>query len=85
MLLLIKVKEELVTEASEDNDLTTMIAIGIILCFIEHFYYRLGQLKYLVIVSFLWNDTWNWAQMLIILNEQLWTSVQSCVPDKINL
>ena len=73
---LIKVKEELVTETNEDNDLTTMTAIGIILCFIEHFYYPLGPLKYLVIVSFLWNDTWNWAQMLIILlNEQLWTSV----------
>ena len=49
--------EELVTETNEDNDLTTMIPIGIILCFIEHLYYPMGQLKYLVIVSFLWNDT----------------------------
>ena len=55
-LSLIKVKEELVTETNEDNDFTTMIPIGIILCFIEHLYYPLSQLKYLAIVSFFWND-----------------------------
>ena len=60
-----------------------MIPIGIILFFIEHLYYPLSQLKYLAIVSFLWNDTWNWAQMLIILNEWLWTSVQGCIPQGI--
>ena len=46
-------KEELVTETNENNDFTTMIPIGIILCFIEHLYYLLGQLKYLAIFSFL--------------------------------
>ena len=54
--------------------------LGSCCAFFEHFYYPLGQLKYLVLVLFLWNDIWNWAQMLIILNEWLWTSVQSCFP-----
>ena len=34
-----KVKGEPVTEVNENNDFTTIIPIGIILCFIEHLYY----------------------------------------------
>ena len=42
-LSFIKVKGDLVTETSEDNDFTTVIHIVIILCFIEHLCYPQGS------------------------------------------
>ena len=38
-LSFIKVKGDLATETNEDNDFTTVIHIGITLCFIEHLCY----------------------------------------------
>ena len=66
-LSFIKVKGDLATETNEDNDSLLWYILWSFCASLNIYVTHRGQLKYLVMFSFWWNVTSNWAQMLIIV------------------